>query len=660
MRDRSQIDQVRERTDLVAIVRETVKLQQRGRSWTGLCPFHQEKSPSFSVNPERGLFYCFGCKASGDVFKFVELTEGLSFRETLEKLAERAGITLVDDRQGPGQGRDKADEQRARRAKEELYAVNAIAAAFFEKMLHEHPLASHARDELNKRGLRFEGEMAPVLESFRIGYAPHGWDGLTTHLRQQGVSPAQGETVGLLAPRSSGSGYYDSFRHRLMVAIVDAQGKVAAFSGRALPELPGDKVDPDRAPPKYVNSKESSIYSKGSTLFGLWQARSAIRTRGEAVVVEGNFDLIAMHARGVQHVVAPMGTAFTPDQARLIKRFTQTVTLLFDGDSAGKKALWTSRPILREAGVSAKAARMPLGKDPDEFLRQRPVSELWDLLKASRALDELLIDDACDRIGAGSDLETKRAVLEKIRPMIEEAPIDFRPSLSRRAAERLGLDVESMWRRVRGGVSTAPTSTAASASASASPTHAAPKTESTEERWSRQMVTTLAAAPELFDDDAFAEAYGMVAGDWALALAALRIDRRESLAGDRAFGGFALLDALPESTRDPIAAAMAAQSLDPTAKRGPVAQGAAGDAPSAEEEVAASGVDVDEARRVLRHTVLQLEKEIAAGRFADLAIEIERAESSGDFAEAVRLAQEKSRARAALREAEARLRAEAT
>jgi DNA primase len=437
-----------------------------------------------------------------------------------------------------------------------------------------------------------------------------------------------------------------------MVAIVDAQGRVAAFSGRALPELPGDKVDPDRAPPKYVNSKESSIYSKGSTLFGLWQARSAIRARGEVVVVEGNFDLIAMHARGVQHVVAPMGTAFTPDQARLIKRFTQTVTLLFDGDSAGKKALWASRPILREAGVSAKAARMPLGKDPDEFLRQRPVSELWDLLKASRALDELLIDDACDRIGAGSDLETKRAVLEKIRPMIEEAPIDFRPSLSRRAAERLGLDVESMWRRVRGGGSTAP--------APVGPARITRQVESNEERWSRQMVTTFAAAPELFDDDAFAEAYGMVAGEWALALAALRIDRRESREMGRAFGGFALIEALPESTRDPIAAAMAAQSLDPTVKKRPVAQDDAAEAASAEEEAAASGVDVDEARRVLRHTVLQLEKEIAAARFADLEREIERAEASGDFAEAVRLAQEKSRARAALREAEARLRAEGT
>lgn len=652
MRDRSQIDQVRDRTDLVAIVRETVKLQQRGRSWTGLCPFHQEKSPSFSVNPERGLFYCFGCKASGDVFKFVELTEGLSFREALEKLAERAGITLVDDRQGPGQGRDKADEQRARKAKEELYAVNAIAAAFFEKMLREHPLASHARDELHKRGLRFEGEMAPVLESFRIGYAPHGWDGLTTHLRTQGVSPAQGETVGLLAPRSSGSGYYDSFRHRLMVAIVDAQGRVAAFSGRALPELPGDKVDPDRAPPKYVNSKESSIYSKGSTLFGLWQARSAIRARGEVVVVEGNFDLIAMHARGVQHVVAPMGTAFTADQARLIKRFTQTVTLLFDGDSAGKKALWASRPILREAGVSAKAARMPLGKDPDEFLRQRPVSELWDLLKASRALDELLIDDACDRIGAGSDLETKRAVLEKIRPMIEEAPIDFRPTLSRRAAERLGLDVESMWRRVRGGSSTAP------ASPAGAPTRSTRAEESKEDRWSRLMVTTLAAAPELFDDDAFAEAYGMVSGDWALALASLRTDRRESVETGRAFGGFALLEALPESTRDPIAAAMAAQTLDPTARKRASAEDDGRAPPSDDGEREPEGVDLDEARRVLKHTVLQLEKEIATARFADLESEIERAEASGNFAEAVRLAQEKSRVRAALREAEARLRAE--
>ncbi|MFI5299024.1 MAG: DNA primase [Polyangiales bacterium] len=654
MRDRSQIDQVRDRTDLVAIVRETVKLQQRGRSWTGLCPFHQEKSPSFSVNPERGLFYCFGCKASGDVFKFVELTEGLSFRETLEKLAERAGITLVDDRQGAGPGRDKAEEQRARKAKDELYAANAIAAAFFAKMLREHPLASHARDELNKRGLRFDdAEMVPVLESFHVGYAPHGWDSLATHLRQQGISPTQGETVGLLSPRSSGSGYYDSFRHRLMVAIVDAQGRVAAFSGRALPELPGDKVDPDRAPPKYVNSKESSIYSKGSTLFGLWQARSAIRSRGECVVVEGNFDLIAMHARGVQHVVAPMGTAFTADQARLIKRFTQTVTLLFDGDSAGKKALWASRPILREAGLSAKAVRMREGKDPDEFLRSHPVKELWDVLGAAKSLDELLIKDACDRVGLGSNLEAKQALLEKIRPMIEEAPIDFRPGLSQRVAEWLGLDVEGMWRRVRAG------STTSSEAPSRAPASKATKPiESKEERWSRLLVTTLAAAPELFDDDAFAEAYGLVAGDWALALAALKRDRRESIESGRAFGGAEVMEALPESTRDAIAAAVAAQSLDPTQRTKAPAHDDGRDHPIEEGAPEPVGVDVDEARRVVRQTVIQLEREIATARFAEIKHEIEQAEASGDFAEAARLAQEKARARAALREAEAKLRAE--
>src|SRR6201999_822007 len=198
-----------------------------------------------------------------------------------------------------------------------------------------------ALEELAKRGLEpgKDAKIDEVLQAFRIGYAPPGWDGLTSFLRAQGISPTAAETVGLLVPRSSGSGYYDRFRHRLMFAVMDAQGRVVAFSGRALRDLPSadaanEKNDP---PPKYINSPESPIYTKGQMLFGIHQARHAIRQEENAVLVEGNFDVVSLHARGLSNVVAPLGTAFTGEQAKLLKRFAKGVVFLFDGDGAGKK-----------------------------------------------------------------------------------------------------------------------------------------------------------------------------------------------------------------------------------------------------------------------------------------------------------------------------------
>src|SRR4051794_27463293 len=330
---------VKERTDIVALVAETVKLKRMGRRFLGLCPFHQEKSPSFNVNAERGVFHCFGCKESGGAVDFVMKVEGHTFPEAIRMLAERAGIevaeTLTDQ--------ERREAGAARKAKDDLYGVNGSAGTFFERSLRgasAHPLARYAREELVRRGLPLPeendgvGEAARIgdtLQAFRIGYAPYGWDALASYLRQQGISPVVAEKVGLLVPRSSGSGHYDRFRHRLMFAVTDVQGRVIAFSGRALPDpspeelaslnIAGPTTTPDAAPAKYINSPESPIYTKGDHLFGLYQARQAIRQGGEAVLVEGNFDVVALHARGVGNVVAPLGTAFTPAQARLLKRF---------------------------------------------------------------------------------------------------------------------------------------------------------------------------------------------------------------------------------------------------------------------------------------------------------------------------------------------------
>lgn len=670
---RETIDRIRARVSLVTVVGETVKLQRRGRSFVGLCPFHQEKSPSFTVSDERGLFHCFGCKASGDVFKFVELTEGSGFMDALKKLAERAGVELEDDRSDV----DRAQEQRQKKQKEDLVGVNAFAAAYFERMIHEHPLSGMARAELERRGLTFDGPTGDALRAFRVGYAPHGWDGLTNYLRQNGVSPALAEQVGLVAPRTSGAGFYDAFRHRLMVAVLDVSGRVVAFSGRVLAPPPGEQDDPARgAPPKYVNSRESSIYAKGQTLFGLHQARAGIRTRGEAVIVEGNFDLIAMHARGIDHVVAPMGTAFTPDQARLLRRFASTVTLLFDADAAGRKATWAARATCREAGLSAKVARLSEGKDPDEFLRARGPQPMLDALRAARSLDEALIEDVLAGAGEGANLEAKRVALDTLRPLLEDQEITLRNVLAARVAQKLGLDLPTFWRVVRGGPvggygdgegsGSSSSGRGGGYGAGVQKLNGAPGSsgdprragaeggEADEEGLSRAILRALFTAPELVEDPAAQPSLTLVAGDWALAVLELREELRKSRRENRPIDGSALLARLPESIQKFAAATLVASSLEPggagAAAGGTHEGGEAGDAGgSGASDGAGSEVASRRARTLIRQNGAKLAKTVAAERLRELDRDIGRADEAGDFSRATTLLAEKHRLATAVR-----------
>ncbi len=418
---------VRDRTNIVAVIQESVpSLKRRGRSFVGLCPFHQEKTGSFHVNADRGFFHCFGCKESGSVIDFLMKHDGYTFPEAVRALAERAGIVIEERNYDPAE-RDAAARQK--KQKDDLYAVNALAATYWESELREHPMREYALAELARRGLVPGNDKTAddALQAFRIGYAPPGWDGLAMFLKAQGVSPIAAESVGLLVPRSSGSGHYDRFRHRLMFAVVDPQGRVIAFSGRALAEIPEEPGQPGHPstekkdpPPKYINSPESPIYTKGSALFGLYQARHAIRAEDCAVLVEGNFDVVSLHARGVQHVVAPLGTAFTVDQAKLLRRFCSNVTLLFDGDRAGQKATRLSRDPCKQAGIRARVATLPEGVDPDDFARTKGIEALSQVLSQARGMLDHLIEESLDESFVAADAFERSARAEYVSKLLAE------------------------------------------------------------------------------------------------------------------------------------------------------------------------------------------------------------------------------------------------
>jgi DNA primase len=396
------IAEIRERTDIVALVQEFVPLKRVGASFKGLCPFHSEKTPSFYVHPQRQFYHCFGCQASGDAIGFLMKVEGSSFPETLRTLAERAGVEIpVMDAQAD------AAYKRAREREERLVAVMESAAGFYVRMMTEHPLGSMAREELERRGITEE-----TAREFRLGYAPHGWDSLLKFLEEKGHDIRDAETLGLVAARKSGTGHYDRFRHRLLFPITDLAGRIVAFSGRIL-DPPEDEPLESRIEQgaKYVNSPEGPLYKKGEILFGLYEGRVIARREGWILVCEGNFDLLALHQAGFKNAVAPMGTALTENHTKLIRRFADRAVLLFDGDKAGKKAVRASAPLLTRAGIGAKVATLPPGDDPDTYLRERGGEALRKLVDSAPGIVEHLIDDAA-RQAAGDASEKGRAIGE--------------------------------------------------------------------------------------------------------------------------------------------------------------------------------------------------------------------------------------------------------
>jgi DNA primase len=537
---------VRERADIASVVGETVKLVRRGRSLLGLCPFHKEKTPSFHVNPENGFYYCFGCHEKGDAIGFVMKTEGLDFTEAVRVLADRLGIQ-IDERDAS----QYAAQRAARKASQDLYDVNGIAAAFFEEQLRVHSTARVAREELARRELRSSAPtdlVADALQSFRVGYAPSGWDALTSHLARLGVSPVAAESLGLLVPRKGSSGYYDRFRNRLMFAVLDSQGRVVAFSGRVLPDPETGQVDKETG--KYINSPESPIYRKGEIVFGLYQARQAIREADQALVVEGNFDVVSLHARGIRNVVAPLGTAFTSAQARLIRRFTQRVILLFDGDNAGRQAAKKSKEPCKEAGLDARVGKLPEGMDPDDFVRKDGKEAIDRLVSSSVGMLEHLISLELDRgFTLGDAKERASRVQEVARLLSEEADPTLRAMAqvyADRIAARLGIHDATTFRAVHATVRRALTpggSERGQEMRDMAPDKA--RAHPKEDDIPLKMLGCVLDWPELLDDPEIQQASGILEGEIALAVGLAR-----NLRGNKSLYTDTFLAHLPQSIHD--------------------------------------------------------------------------------------------------------------
>lgn len=393
-----QVEDIKAKNDIVEVVSGYLTLKRAGANFKARCPFHNEKSPSFMVSPERQSFKCFGCSEGGDVITFIEKMEGLDFYNALKLLAERAGVQLQNSSVKFGEKEFKSDH------KTRLFEINEWAKKVYEKIITEHPKAQKARDYIDKRGLS-----SKTRTEFEIGYAPNSWDFLLRFLRSKGYTDNEIVEAGL-AVKSDGGKIYDRFRGRIVFPINNAMGSTIAFTSRILED--------DGKSPKYINSSESAIYTKGKTIYGLDKARLAIKESGMAVMVEGNMDVIACHQAGFANVVATSGTALTLDQLKILVRYSPLISFCFDSDNAGQTAMKRAIKIALSNDISVKIIRLPAPhKDPDEAIKADP--EIWKkaVSNAKPALEYWV--DSLFEAQEELDVAAKKTISREILPVIK-------------------------------------------------------------------------------------------------------------------------------------------------------------------------------------------------------------------------------------------------
>ncbi len=417
----SVVEQVRQATDIVDIISQYVRLQKRGRNYLGLCPFHTEKTPSFTVNREKGLYHCFGCGAGGNVFTFLTQHDKISFGEALRQLAARANITL------PSYSSGKQSEV------DEVLDVNEKAARYYRELLRSSEGAPALAYLKEKRSFTDES-----IEQFMIGYAPDRWDGLLNYLRKKGLSESLIEKSGLILKRQDGSGYYDRFRARVMFPVLSPSGTVIAFGGRTL--KPDEKA-------KYINSPETAAYVKGRTLFGIYQAKDAMIEKDAAILVEGYADLIALHQSGIRNVVASSGTALTVDQIQYISRYTQNVYLVYDADTAGQTASMRGADILLEHGMNVYIVELPAGEDPDTFVLSNGSEEFMRLIAGAMNIVEFKASLLSRRKGASSDQASIiRSIVESLAKISDQIRVNL---YVKDLAAKYGLREEAIYQELK-------------------------------------------------------------------------------------------------------------------------------------------------------------------------------------------------------------------
>ena len=413
------IQEIKDRIDIVEVVSSYLPLKRSGVNNQGLCPFHQEKSPSFNVNSARQIFHCFGCGVGGNVFSFLMRMEGLSFPDAVKRLGEKVGVEVEEEEVSPA-------EIRRRESRERLARINAVAGQFYHQILLEDEAGAPGRRYLRHRG--YAGE---TVRAFQLGFAPEGWETLAKHLTGKNFSAEDVRKTGLVRPGKQGRGDYDLFRNRLLFPIHDLQGHMVAFGGRVL----------DDSLPKYINSPETDVYHKGQVLYGLYQARDAIRHSDTALVVEGYFDVLALHRAGFANAVATCGTALTPDHARLLKRYADKILLIFDEDAAGRQATFRAMDALLPSGLAVSVVAMPSGEDPDSLLKARGESGFRSCLDAARPVLEVFIEDQL-RIN-DETVEGRARAAEQALERIRRLPGDLERSLYlKQLAGLVGLDTE--------------------------------------------------------------------------------------------------------------------------------------------------------------------------------------------------------------------------
>jgi len=533
---REKIDDVRERTNIVDVVRRYVELKRAGSgSWKGLCPFHAEKTPSFHVHEQRQFFHCFGCGEKGDVFSFLVKIEQRTFVEVLRDLARQAGVNLPEATLTPA---EKQAAQEAQSERERMLRVMEEATRFFEAQL-AGPAGGAAQAYLKQRGIS-----KVTADGFRVGYAPPAWDALQKHLFSRQVSSSLAEKLGLVG--SNERGHYDFFRDRVMLPVLDRQQRPIGFSSRLL--------DPEAKERKYVNSPDSPLFHKKDNLYGLHRAVDAIRRGGTAVVVEGNFDVLTLHQAGIEEAVAPMGTALTVEQIKLLARMAKRIVVVFDGDNAGARAAEKAVPIAVEAGLffaeadaDGRVAEMPAGMDPDEFVRAKGSEAFRGLVAQARPMLDHLIQRAADDATIPGKANTAKRVVEvlaKLRnPLVRDLYI-------RELAAKLSVPVAQVTRMVRESASQAHRREPAAAAPREEASGAERPAVSPDEI---DALALLVAHPELAQDPAAERVLGLLRDPgvrqiYATALEALRAGERPDVP--------AWLDRGPAESREQVGAAL--------------------------------------------------------------------------------------------------------